>query len=217
MGTTQPIAGDGEGRQAPGGPPCRTWRPKPQISLPEVPRGGELNTSGRTYRYLSALRRSSLYGGVCPFYAGTEELVDAFAEWLSRWEWDYWVTLTHRFPQSEFTSRKVVESWLRAMSEGTRTLNSWPISAALFQERHKSGLPHWHGLLRLPKHLVSATGAWGSWFGLKNGGRAKVESYDSGRGASFYLAKYCLKDLGESIIQVSHPQKGADGGLTGLV
>ena len=118
-------------------------------------------------------------------------IISQFSEWLNKFSWTAFLTLTFRFPV-----RKSALKYGRALVEAMAGQYGYA-RAFIAEEYHRDGERlHLHGLLYLPGgDVVDLTSVWKWWF--KRFGRAKVERYQPGLGAHHYVAKYLLKeDLG---------------------
>lgn len=129
-------------------------------------------------------------------------------DWLANMtRWDLFGTLTYdpnrcrlipgrRDGERSMPGMDVVKShaftWLRS---GPSAIGR-PIEAAVVGiERHKSGWPHMHTLLKLPGGVGKGdlVGMGQSWFGRH--GYAKLELPKSRNDVALYVAKYVAKDV----------------------
>jgi hypothetical protein len=138
------------------------------------------------------------------------EVLTSWGDWLStRWEWDWWVTLTYdpkRRPSGSATHTAV--GW--GLSD--RHFHEWLAEAVGDSEGSESVLPapfwlrgrepnkfrygtHFHALVGGVGTDTSRRRAWEAWF--QKHGMARVERYDPARGAGFYVSKYVVKQLGD--------------------
>ena len=133
----------------------------------------------------------------------------AMGEWLTTMtEWDVFGTLTYDPERCRLTPgfrdgrrtmpgmdvvRGHVFRWLRS---GPRAIGRPVTAAVVAVERHKSGWPHAHALLRLPQgaHKGDLSGMGQSWF--TSHGYAKLELPRSPGDVSAYVSKYLAKDIG---------------------
>ena len=127
--------------------------------------------------------------------AGAEagKLSTAVGEWLGRYPWDAWCTLTFR--AGNFTTEAATRAadnlleWLRR--EGAPDVT-------YFIGHEVGGLGgrlHLHGLLGQLPPIDTRRGIWKFWY--KRYGRAQVLPYDPERGAAYYVSKYVSKGLAE--------------------
>lgn len=138
-----------------------------------------------------------------------EEVKGAWGEWLSRWQWDWWVTLTYdpkRRPSASAThtavgwslSNRHWHEWLAEAVGDSSGSSPWPGSP--FWVRGREPNPwrygtHFHALVGGVGTDTSRKRAWESWF-IKHG-LARIEPYDPRRGAGYYVSKYVIKELGD--------------------
>lgn len=112
---------------------------------------------------------------------------EAWADWLSGHEWDYFGTWTFKFADQPTLPqlRRAVQHFADATT---------PQSLAWFAEKGKiGGRGHLHGLLRMhPNDPVTSADLWNWWF--RRYGRCKLERFDPELGAAGYCAKYLTKD-----------------------
>ena len=117
--------------------------------------------------------------------------------------WDWWVTLTFR----ERTEEEVARGWTkvgwgysgRAWDTFVDELGArkglhdlWWVRGREYQTWR--GVPHFHGLVGGVKDLrrLDMMDWWYAKYGI-----ARIEPYDKGLGAGFYLCKYVTKELGD--------------------
>jgi len=114
----------------------------------------------------------------------------AWGEWLSRWEWSAWCTLTFRDPG--YTHEAATRSWLRFASwirrEGSPDL-AWFVG----HEVGARGRLHLHALLGAVLPYTQRSALWSWWH--KKYGRAQILAYHPKLGAAHYVSKYVTKDL----------------------
>ena len=119
---------------------------------------------------------------------------------LARWDW--WVTLTFRDPPPDpRTPGWTRPGWAWA-KKGWREAKGRLPGPALgepwwvrgFEIQHWRGAPHIHALVGgLASRRYAEFGTW--WWEAY--GLCKVEEYDPGKGAGFYLCKYVTKALAD--------------------
>lgn len=125
------------------------------------------------------------------------ELKEAWGRWLSEtWSWDWWVTLTFRergdgLPISLGYADRCWRAWLKGLRRSVGHHVYW-VRATEFQRWR--GAPHFHS-------LVLGVGNerrmyWVDWW-WERFGIARVLPYEAEKGASWYLAKYTVKELGD--------------------
>lgn len=114
------------------------------------------------------------------------ELTEAWGEWLGKWPWQLWSTLTFKQEQSH-------NSATRAFRNFAQWLQKDSPSAGWFcaHEIGDYGRLHLHALLGGLGPHVSVNMLWRWWFDRY--GRAQLLPYDPTRGAAFYISKYVVK------------------------
>jgi len=114
---------------------------------------------------------------------------EQYADWLKRYNWDYFMTVTFRKPRKE--PYYVLESVYRVLA------NDYFVARAFLGcEPHQSGDLHIHGILSgaAPGWKPEIALPWQIWDGMFKGfGRSKVEACNSSEAVSAYCAKYVLK------------------------
>ena len=115
------------------------------------------------------------------------------AEWVQQFGWQFFFTGTFR-PEKSYRdtikTKKAVSRWLGKLGKDYDKHN---IEYFLAVERFKNGFDtHVHMLVNGLDGL-SYRQIGESWRALY--GREKVETYDEGKGANFYLTKYVTKEL----------------------
>lgn len=123
------------------------------------------------------------------------------AEWLARFEWQIWATLTFDSKietGDTFTALRRFERFIKQMEKTFKT----KLDYVCFVERfHSSDKCHLHVLIKgfdLTPELYKDV--WTLWF--KRYGRATVEEYEQGKGAEYYLTKYVTKDICDWRVQI---------------
>ncbi|MBA7590584.1 hypothetical protein ES708_32711 [subsurface metagenome] len=127
---------------------------------------------------------------------------DALGEWLNIPKWQWYITLTFR---GSYVSLKASDeewqSWLNSLTLICKARGYKRPFYFRFTEYQDRGTPHYYVLIggvgdirrNLFKYL------WGSI------GFAKIEKYEAGKGANYYVGKYLTKGSGE--IRFSHGLK----------
>lgn len=115
----------------------------------------------------------------------------AWADWLGRYPWEAWGTLTFKWPDP-------TEAQLdRAFARFVRYIGrSWdrPPCYFLGHEVGRGGRAHLHCLLGGFSPTLQRTEMWRWWF--DRFGRCEVRGYDPEKGAAAYVSKYITKELG---------------------
>jgi hypothetical protein len=118
-------------------------------------------------------------------------LNDAWGDFLSQYRWDWFVTLTFEGDVKSFTAHRRCERWLRDLERAAGMPIFW-FRADEYGELN--GKFHMHLLVGNVAHLGRF--AWmNRW--QKHNGFARNFPYDPAKGASFYVAKYVTKQLGD--------------------
>lgn len=109
--------------------------------------------------------------------AGDARLREELSNWLDGRPWEYFVTLTHRYPGD---GAQAIRTWAERIEEQTGK----PLSYAVFTERSAGGFVHHHALVSCggTGSVRALSKAWGS-------GQSEVEVYDPSRGAAHYVGK----------------------------
>ena len=115
------------------------------------------------------------------------------AEWVNKFNWQYWFTGTFNPEKSYRDTIKTKRAFERFLGDLRRNFNKKDIEYFLAVERFRHGdFTHCHALLNgldgLTYRQIGET-----W--RKRYGREQVEKYDEGKGANYYLTKYVTKDV----------------------
>ena len=118
-------------------------------------------------------------------------LSDAWGEFLGRYPWDWFVTLTFAGDVKTFTAHNRGNAWLRSLERAA----GHPIAWFRGDEcGNKFGKFHMHLLIANVAHLHRFT--WMKRWEARNGW-ARIYEFNPALGASYYVAKYVTKQLGE--------------------
>jgi len=133
-------------------------------------------------------------------YSARRELMQAWGSWLSsKWDWDWFVTLTFRDPATDNPywtkigwayAKNAWRGFVRAL--GQQAGEIYWFRATEFQRWR--GVPHFHALVGGVGKLRRDE-AWSWWF--ERYGFARILPYDPTKGAGYYLCKYVTKELGD--------------------
>lgn len=110
------------------------------------------------------------------------EYADHWGDFLTRYKWSLFATLTTRYPIQE--ERLVLEhlKWIRRLEREAQGAAGWMRCI----EHHACGRHlHIHCLVWVPPCVIPST-ARGLW---KHLGKAHVERYDPAKGAAYYVGK----------------------------
>jgi hypothetical protein len=130
----------------------------------------------------------------------------AFGEWLSLPAWDWYTT--HTFKADYVSPKQADKAWYSWFNSLRLAARVGGFSPALFgpaapfyfrvAEYQDRGTLHYHALIGGVGDIrrLSFKDLWELY------GFARVEKYDPGRGANFYVGKYLTKDQGD--IRFSH-------------
>ena len=128
----------------------------------------------------------------------------ALGDWLSEYEWDWFVTQTFREEISFPAAARIARRQLLTLE----SLVKGPLGAFIALERHKyrggedpaSLCPHIHILLRGVREAedfgLRRRSIWRMFY--EKYGRMRIEPYDPDRGATYYLGKYVAKEISET-------------------
>jgi hypothetical protein len=122
------------------------------------------------------------------YSAQQSNLVSAYGDFISQWPWDHYATLTFGRKLSQASCLRHWDEFIDSLGRNTRGRVGW-IRA---DERRWSGyaspeIPlHFHALLKY-QHVPAPDEVAGLW--RSRAGDAKVEAYNCGGGAAYYIAK----------------------------
>lgn len=118
-------------------------------------------------------------------------LVGAWGEFLSRWAWDWFVTLTFREPVPSFRAYRLFRKFVRDVEKAAGLPIAWFLA---FEYGPRGGRLHLHVLMLNVGHLhrLYWMDEWN-----RRAGYARILPFERGRGAAYYVAKYVAKALGE--------------------
>jgi len=120
-----------------------------------------------------------------------KEVRDAFGDWLSTFPWDYFITVTFRFPRQPHTAISTVRQVARVI----RRSNTGRLF--LGTELHINRTLHLHGLLEA-RGGPTRFSRWQLWADLyERFGRSEVREVQSREAVSLYVSKYVVKGLTE--------------------
>lgn len=125
------------------------------------------------------------------------EIKAAFAEWLGRYHWDYFLTVTFREPLPPHRGQNVLNSIARTI----KRVAGEPRMLFLGMEQHTSSFLHCHGLYMRKMGnggLIYAHQLWKPLFDTY--GYSRVEEVRSQSDAAKYVTKYCVKALADYLI-----------------
>jgi len=128
--------------------------------------------------------RTTHYGNK---YTTSLEIRQAWVNFLNKFVWDWFATLTFADPPKTYTAENKLNAWIKAIEREEKR----KIGYFKAMEFTKQGVPHFH-LLMGNLQGVERSKYWGLWFS-KNG-RARILPYNSKLGAGYYLTKYVVKE-----------------------
>ena len=135
-----------------------------------------------------------LVRGRCLLERARDSLVEGWAEFLDRFSWEGFWTLTFEQDYSVASARRAFVRW------ASRFTLSEPgaLSFIGFLEwgRRTPKVPHIHALTRLER--CDRRVMWSYWF--PHYGRAQSRAFQGHLGGRYYLAKYCTKEVVEPIL-----------------
>ena len=138
------------------------------------------------------------------------QLLEHYGEWLDRYRWAAWATLTFRWNPSPKSALESFRRWLLGprvsdsyvLEEGASDrpqrplwVGGEPYFFVATEEGKLNGRTHLHALLGTNRGRLDRRIGFEEWF--HRNGRARILPYDQGRGASFYISKYVIKEFGE--------------------
>ena len=115
-------------------------------------------------------------------------LVSAYGDFFGSWPWDHYATLTFARKLSDSTCLRHWDEFVDSLGRVTHGRVAWVRA----DERRWSGcaspeIPlHYHALIKY-RNVPAAGDVAGLW--KAKAGDAKVETYDAGGGAAYYIAK----------------------------
>lgn len=125
-------------------------------------------------------------------YVLNQALKEGWFEFLDRYKWDAFLTVTYREPRLP----RHADASLNAIAKVVRRHTHRHFF--LGGELHISRALHVHGLLQLPARdpaakRVQGTDLWRELF--ERFGRSQVSAVQANEAVSIYVSKYCVKDL----------------------
>jgi hypothetical protein len=119
------------------------------------------------------------------------ELATAWGEFLSRFHWDWFLTLTFAEPARSFRAHRLFERFAGDVEEAARQQIGWFRADEYGPE---GGRLHIHALMLNTRDLMRM-----HWLQEWNrrAGWARILPFDATRGAAFYCAKYVTKEFGD--------------------
>ena len=123
------------------------------------------------------------------------DLIEAWAGFLEKFAWQGFWTLTFEDDYSARSARKAFLRWAYRFTVSEP--NALSFIGFIEYGRRTPRVPHIHALTRLEKSDRRVM--WADWY--QRYGRAQSRRYDPSRGATFYLAKYCTKEVVDVILE----------------
>ena len=117
------------------------------------------------------------------------KLVRSYGDFFGRENWDYFSTLTHKWPVGMNRNRKVMDGLVNTLKR-----KGIAFSMVWVSEWHRSGSSTHNHLLTKGVDVTLIDRYWSS----HNLGRKKFNDhkvYEKDKGANFYLAKYLDKEV----------------------
>ena len=129
---------------------------------------------------------------ITPFYYNNTSnliLCQEMANWLDKFYWQIWATLTFKEEIYNAGAWVRVNKWLNRMKNWSK---AWDLSAFIGMEITKwRAVPHFHLMINSNQVIIKRDRFWELWYS-KNG-RARLEPYNTELTASHYLTKYVAK------------------------
>lgn len=126
------------------------------------------------------------------YYRQVNPLRLAWVDLLSRYNWDWFATLTFRDLPKSYTAINRTKKWLTAIKKQEKRSISYFMCMEWTKVQNR---PHTH-LLIGNLEGVRRDKWWSTWYTWY--GRARILPYDKGLGAGYYLTKYVVKDVYQS-------------------
>jgi len=125
-------------------------------------------------------------------YALQTGLKEGWSEFLDRYVWDGFVTVTFREPRLPHHADSTLNEVAKVLRRHTNR------HFFLGGELHVNRTLHVHGLLQLPARdpavkRIQGTDLWRELF--ERFGRSQVSAVQANEAVSIYVSKYCVKDL----------------------
>jgi hypothetical protein len=117
------------------------------------------------------------------------DIVRAYGDLINQWYWDWFATLTFRYPVSTRHAYRQFYIWQRLLEKTVRGKVHYILVTE--PQRNRDNTPHFHVVLSGIKNENPAH--WESEW-LKIGGRAQVQVYDYTKGGAYYMSKYLGTD-----------------------
>jgi hypothetical protein len=118
------------------------------------------------------------------------QLVEAWGEFLSRFQWEWFVTLTFREPVGSFRAHRLFERFVRELEKAAGIA----IRFRADEIGSLGGRFHIHAVIGNVAHLRRMT--WVDWWN-RVAGYARILPFSAKRAAVFYCAKYITKQAGD--------------------
>ena len=131
----------------------------------------------------------------CRLETGAYDLIEAWAEFLNRFLWEGFWTLTFEEDYSAASARRAFVRWASRFTVSEPEALSF---IGFLEWGHRTPkVPHIHALTR--NERCARRVMWSFWY--SHHGRAQSRAYDPSRGAPYYLAKYCTKEVVDVILE----------------
>lgn len=119
------------------------------------------------------------------------QLSDAWGDFLSRYPWDWFLTLTFRDPTQSFRAHRLFGYFVKDIEKAAGVPVGWFRGD---EYGSRLGRFHMHALMLNVAHLRRL-----SWMDDWNprAGFARIVEFDPKLGAAYYCAKYVTKQFGE--------------------
>jgi len=119
------------------------------------------------------------------------QLAEAWGGFLSRYRWDWFLTLTFREPVVSFRAHRLFSYFARDIEKAVEIPIAWFRGDEL---GWRGGRLHFHSLMLNVAHLRRL-----SWMDQweRRAGFARILPFDRQKGAAFYCAKYVTKQFGD--------------------
>lgn len=126
-----------------------------------------------------------------------KKIQNSYAEMLSHYNWDYYVTFTTGYTMTLPSARRLMTNYHSKM----KTPGQWPFFWCAEKFEVKDGY-HTHALMQVPNgiHYNYLVGLWQRLTGgskTNTWNRIDLQNYDPRLGASHYVSEYVTKRMGD--------------------
>jgi len=116
-----------------------------------------------------------------------------WANWLNKWDWEWFVTLTFKYSVTLNQAERYWRKWVRKLNSKIDDQIGYFRVTELQQFRY---VPHFHTLILNTKNARRLT-LMDCWDKVLHAGYARIYSYEKDKGAAYYLTKNIVNPLGD--------------------